>query len=97
MAFGHETHLDDPPNQNYAVTTEYNDSDDDQQDQSSKLIVNREPIDIPEDNPISALMALKHPEQQTKIANAVNDEMAVSFYSNYRTTYWEDMIYLYVF
>jgi hypothetical protein len=28
-----------------------------------KAFKNYEPIDIPEDNPISAMMALKHPEQ----------------------------------
>lgn len=63
MAFGHEIHVND---QMYTNTNE-NDSDDDQQ---PKLFMNREPIDIPEDNPISALMALKHPEQQVAIANA---------------------------
>ena len=47
----------------YASTGE-NDGDDDQQ---TKVVVDREPDAIPEDNPISALLALKHPEQQVAI------------------------------
>lgn len=37
---------------------------------------------IPEDNPISAMMALKHPEAQKEIMDASTEEMAQSHYSS---------------
>ena len=43
---------------------------------------NPEDLALPEDNPISAMLALKHPEQQKAIMDASIEEMAQSHYSN---------------
>ena len=66
----------------------FGDSDIEQSDMSKaakKPVV--ESFDMPDDNPISAMMALKHPERQREIENMQTNEMAQSHYGNYVTTY----------
>ena len=84
MMFGREGQ----PEQNLAAApSEY----DDQQKSPQAKAVQKQPADdsleMPEDNPISAMMALKHPERQREIENMQTEEMAQSHYSNYVTTY----------
>lgn len=53
---------------------------------TQKKAVSKAPADddmIPEDNPISAMMALKHPEAQKAIEDVSLEEMARSHYSSY--------------
>ena len=82
MAFGREGQQDQ------SLASSQSDSDD-QSSSEQRAAAKRveEPMEVPEDNPISAMMALKHPERQREIENMQTEEMAQSHYSNYITTY----------
>ena len=84
MMFGRDAQ----PEQNLASAPS---ESDDQQKAPRAKAAQKQPaedtFEMPEDNPISAMMALKHPERQREIENMQTEEMAQSHYSNYVTTY----------